>query len=142
MSGVLVRNAVDKDCDRLVELIVLLGHPITIKHVRQNLTALIAQDLTPLVAEIEGRVIGLCVPSIMQTLHRETPVGRISTMVVDGQHRSHGIGALLVAEAERRLVEHGCALIEVTSNEARARAHHFWQKQGYRHTSKRFAKEV
>lgn len=138
--SIIIRDAVDGDCDRLVELIVELGHPITVESVRPNLARLTDMGLTPLVAEIEGRVVGLCVPSIMQTLHRETPVGRISTMVVSDDHRGQGIGALLVAEAERRLVGQGCALIEVTSNEARTRAHKFWQAQGYRQTSKRFAK--
>lgn len=142
MSGVIIRDAADSDCDRLVELIVELGHPITADSVRPNLAKLIELGLAPLVAELDGRVVGLCVPSIMQTLHRETPVGRISTMVVSDDHRSHGIGALLVAEAERRLATQGCALIEVTSNETRTRAHNFWQRQGYQHTSKRFAKSV
>ena len=140
--SVTIRDAVDSDCERLTELIVELGHTITIDFVRPNLSKLIELGLTPLVAEVEGRVIGLCVPSRMQTLHRETPDGRISTMVVSGDYRSHGIGAQLVAEAERKLAAQGCALIEVTSNETRTRAHQFWQAQGYEHTSKRFAKKV
>nr|WP_294847692.1 GNAT family N-acetyltransferase [uncultured Sphingomonas sp.] len=136
--NVTIRDAVDGDCERLVEL----GHPIAIDYVRPNLAKLVKLGLTPLVADVDGLIVGLCVPSIMQTLHRETPVGRISTMVVSDDRRSQGIGALLVAEAERRLIGQGCALIEVTSNEARARAHNFWRAQGYEHTSKRFAKKV
>lgn len=142
MSEVVIREAEDDDSERLTELIVELGHPTTIEHVRPNLRALRDIGLTPLVAEADDKLVGLCVPSIMHTLHRETPVGRISTMVVDGHYRSHGIGALLVAEAERRLAAKGCGLIEVTSNESRTRAYHFWERMGYRHTSKRFAKSV
>ena len=140
--SIIIRDALDGDCERLVELIVELGHPITVDFVRPNLAKLTKMGLTPLVAEVDGWVVGVCVPSIMQTLHRETPVGRISTMVVDAHFRSHGIGALLVAEAERRLLGQGCALFEVTSNETRTRAHQFWQAQGYELTSKRFAKSV
>lgn len=135
-----IRDANDGDCERLVELIIQLGHPITLEHVRANLLALQNLRLDPLVAEIDGKVIGLCVPSVMHTLHRETPVGRVSTMVVDAALRGAGIGALLVAEAERRLATKGCTLIEVTSNNSRDLAHKFYEKLGYRYTSKRFAK--
>lgn len=142
MSETIIRDAEYDDCERLVELIVDLGHPITLDHVRANLRKLRVLRLSPLVAEIDGRVVGLCVPSIMQTLHRETPVGRISTMVVDASCRSGGVGAQLVKEAESRLAASGCALIEVTSNESRDRAHNFYEKLGYRRTSKRFAKTL
>lgn len=142
MSDIIIRSAEDRDCERLVELIIDLGHPITLDHVRSNLTRLRELGIAPIVAEKGGSVIGLCVPSMMHTLHRETPVGRISTMVVDEAHRNAGLGALLVVEAERRLAALGCALMEVTSNDSRVRAHRFYEQLGYTYTSKRFAKTL
>ena len=142
MSDVRIRNAERRDCERLVELIVDLGHPISPEKVQSNLLQLQELGLDPLVAEVEGWVVGLCVPSIMHVLHRDTPVGRISTMVVDREYRSSGIGARLVAEAEHRLANAGCALVEVTSNHIRDRAHRFYERLGYRYTSKRFAKSL
>ena len=54
--------------------------------------------------------------------------------------RGQGIGAALVAEAEKRLAAKGCGLVEVTSNRKRLRAHAFYERLGYERTSYRFAK--
>jgi GNAT superfamily N-acetyltransferase len=74
----------------------------------------------------------------MVTVHRPAPVGRVSVMIVDEAYRGRGIGALLMAEAEKRLAERGCKIIEVTSNMRRDRAHHFYEQLGYERTSYRF----
>lgn len=142
MSDLRIRSAKIGDAERLVELIVDLGHPITLEKLRANMTTLVSMGLDPIVAETGGRVVALCVPSIMQVLHRDTPVGRISTTIVDPAYRGAGLGALMVTEAERRLSEAGCALVEVTSNNSRDRAHRFYEKLGYVLTSKRFAKAL
>jgi len=127
---------------RLVELIVDLGHPITEADVRSNLEILAADDMLPLVATDGERVIGMCGLSTMVTVHRPAPVGRISVMIVDEGYRGQGIGALLVAEAERRLSKRGCKIVEVTSNQRRERAHGFYEALGYEHTSFRFMKKL
>ena len=136
------RDAEPADSDVLATLSNELGHAIGEAALRSNLVALAGLDLKPIVAVAGNTVIGMCAISIMQTLHRETLVGRISTMIVTERHRGQGIGALLVAEAERRLKVRGCRLIEVTSNERLASAHAFYQHLGYSRTSLRFAKQV
>ena len=141
-TAVTVRQALDSDAARLAELIVELGHPITKAEVRRNLEALSATSLLPLVATLADHVIGMCGISMMTTVHRDAPVGRISVMIVAGDHRSRGVGALLVAEAEKRLAALGCKIIEVTSNQRRERAHGFYEGLGYERTSYRFMKRV
>ena len=79
---------------------------------------------------------------MMTVLHRPKPVGRISMMVVAEKERGNGIGAAMVAEAEKRLAVKGCGLVEVTSNIKRLRAHGFYEKLGYERTSYRFAKSL
>jgi GNAT superfamily N-acetyltransferase len=76
------------------------------------------------------------------TVHRPAPVGRVSVMVVDEAYRGRGIGAQLLAEAEKRLTERGCEIVEVTSNVRRERAHHFYEQLGYERTSYRFMKKL
>jgi len=137
-----IREAKSADVPRLVELIVDLGHPITEADVRSNLEILAADDMLPLVATDGERVIGMCGLSTMVTVHRPAPVGRISVMIVDEGYRGQGIGALLVAEAERRLSKRGCKIVEVTSNQRRERAHGFYEALGYEHTSFRFMKKL
>jgi len=63
-------------------------------------------------------------------------------MVVDEARRGLGIGAMLLAEAEKRLSKLGCRIVEVTSNMRRERAHHFYEQLGYERTSYRFMKTL
>lgn len=137
-----IREARAPDTPRLVELITELGHPIEEADVRRNLETLERAGILPLVAVDGEHVIGMCGLSAMITVHRDAPVGRISVMIVSEGHRGGGIGAMLVAEAERRLAEIGCKILEVTSNMKRKRAHNFYEQLGYERTSHRFMKRL
>ena len=136
----IVREVRAGDAPRLSDLFDQLGHPIAESDIRANIARLDALQLLPLVADLDGDVIGLCALAVTQTIHRTYPVGRIATLVVDERHRGGGVGSRLVAEAERRLVDRGCLLVEVTSNLARPDAHRFYERLGYEATSKRFGK--
>jgi ribosomal protein S18 acetylase RimI-like enzyme len=140
--SITVREAEASDAPRLVELIIALGHPIEEADVSRNLEILAQNGMLPLVATDGDEVMGMCGISAMVTVHRPAPVGRVSVMIVDEAHRGHGIGALLMTEAERRLSQRGCKIIEVTSNMRRDRAHHFYKRLGYERTSYRFMKRL
>jgi len=140
--SITIREADASDAARLVELIIALGHPIEEVDVSRNLETLARIGILPLVATDGDQVIGMCGISAMVTVHRPAPVGRVSVMIVDEAYRGRGIGALLMAEAERRLTEQGCKIIEVTSNMRRDRAHHFYEQLGYERTSFRFMKKL
>ena len=142
MTAINVREARPSDAPRLTELITELGHPITEPDVRRNLETLSSNELLPLVAEHGDEVIGMCGLSAMTTVHRDAPVGRISVMIVAEAWRGRGVGAQLVAEAEKRLAARGCRIIEVTSNQRREQAHGFYEGLGYERTSFRFMKKM
>ena len=136
-----IREARGTDGEAIAALISDLGHIMTADGVRQRINS----NLTggpQLVATDEGRVIGLCGLHIMTVIHRPKPVGRITILEVATEHRGQGVGRALVAEAERRLREAGCCMIELTSNERLVDAHRFYDKIGYERTSKRFAKQL
>lgn len=116
-----VREARLSDAPRLVELIVELGHPIEEADAARNLEMLSETGLLPLVATDGDEVIGMCGLSAMVTVHRPAPVGRVSVMIVTEAYRGRKIGALLMAEAEKRLADRGCTIVEVTSNMSRER---------------------
>jgi GNAT superfamily N-acetyltransferase len=132
----MIREAAPEDAPAIAALIAALGYDVNEADVRARLAGAGA-----LVADAGG-VIGVVTTSIMTVLHRPRPVGRISMLVVAQAARGGGIGAALVAEAERRLGAQGCGLVEVTSNARRERAHAFYERLGYERTSWRFAKTL
>lgn len=141
MGDCLIRRAEPGDSPALARLIGQLGYDVTHDEVAARMGAMARGGRTVFVAESEGRVVGCLSTSIMQVIHRPAPVGRISMMVVEDNLRGQGIGAQLVAAAERYLVGEGCQLVEVTSNLARERAHAFYERLGYEKTSVRLARE-
>lgn len=133
-SKLSVRDARPKDAEAIAALIVALGYEVGVSEVRRRL-----KRVPALVAE-KGEVVGVVTTAVTQVLHRPRPVGRISMLAVAEAERGAGIGAALVAEAEKRLKAAGCGLVEVTSNSKRLRAHAFYERLGYARTSYRFAK--
>ena len=137
-----IRPAGAGDAHEIARLIDELGYPVTPDQVEARLKILETAGECALVAELDGKVVACLSISTTKVLHRPAPVGRISMMVVDEALRGQGIGAELVAAAERLLAERGCQLVEVTSNLRRTDAHRFWEREGYERTSARFAKQV
>jgi GNAT superfamily N-acetyltransferase len=137
-----LRAAKPGDAKRLSALLDYLGHPISEKSVRKNLAALARRKETPLVATLDKQVVGLVGIHTMVTVHRDAPVGRIPVLVVAREAQGHGIGKMLVAEAEWLLKKAGCKIVEVTSNDRRAEAHAFYRHMGYERTSIRFMKKL
>ena len=136
-----LRDARPGDAAPIAALITALGYEAGAADIRRRLAALAKAGQQAVVAE-KGRVVGILTTSMMTVLHRPKPVGRISMLVVAEDVRGGGIGAALVAEAEKRLAAKGCGLVEVTSNRKRLRAHAFYEKLGYERTSYRFAKTL
>jgi N-acetylglutamate synthase-like GNAT family acetyltransferase len=142
VSRIALREAVAADAEHIAALIDQLGYPVSAEDVAERLNLIEAIGQKVLVAELDGRAIGCLSTSTMTVLHRPAPVGRISMMVIAEDLRGQGIGAKLVAAAERTLRDKGCQLVEVTSNLRRTDAHRFWERIGYDRTSVRFAKDI
>ena len=136
-----LRDARPGDADSIAALIAALGYEASAADVKRRLAALVKGGQEIVVAA-KGRLVGVLTTSTMIVLHRPKPVGRISMLVVAEEARGAGIGAALVAEAEKRLAAKGCGLVEVTSNVKRLRAHGFYERLGYERTSYRFAKSL
>jgi GNAT superfamily N-acetyltransferase len=137
-----IRDAKPSDAERLAELIEELGHEITEKQVRKNLSALKKSGEIPLVATLDKRVVGMCGVGSRVVVHRPAPLGRITALVVAKEAQGEGIGRILVKAAEDWMRKKGCQLVEVTSNDRRAEAHAFYRHMGYERTSIRFFKKL
>ena len=137
-----VREAKASDADDIVALNRLLGADVDARVVRKGIATLGRAQLSPLVATLGKKVIGVCAIHAMTTIHRDRPVGRISHLVVAEDHRGQGIGRMLTEAAEQRLKKLGCGIIEVTSNDRLPKAHAFYRHLGYERTSMRFVKKL
>ncbi|MFL6765550.1 MAG: GNAT family N-acetyltransferase [Sphingomicrobium sp.] len=137
-----LREAKPSDAPRLVDLIHELGHEISEKAVRKNLSKLKKSGELPLVATLDREAVGLIGVHKSVMIHREAPVGRISPLVVAEKAQGFGLGRMLVEAAEALLKEAGCQIVEVTSNDRRAEAHAFYRHMGYERTSIRFMKKL
>lgn len=142
MDAPVIRLANATDADAISELFGQLGHPAGPDEVAARLERFAQANEEALVAEIGGEVVGVTALSVMPTLHRPTSVGRMSVLVVAETVRGRGVGRALVAAAEARLRERGCALVEVTSNQRRIEAHRFYEGLGYEKTSFRLFKPL
>lgn len=138
----MIRPAEAADAVALAGLIGQLEYAVTAREVAARLALMQAEGREVLVAELGGAVVGCLSTSVMRVLHRPAPVGRISMMVVAESQRSRGVGAALVAAAERVLAEQGCHMVEVTSHARRERAHRFYERLGYEKTSVRLMKRL
>ncbi|MGB7213417.1 MAG: GNAT family N-acetyltransferase [Gemmatimonadales bacterium] len=140
----MIRLATTGDAPAITVLLAQLGYPAAAAEIAARLTKMTA--LGPpdrvVVAVLEGQVVGVMTLHLTPELHRANPIGRVTALVVDEQTRGSGVGAEMMAEAERILRADGAGLLEVTSNMRRTDAHRFYERLGYLKTSFRFAKDL
>jgi ribosomal protein S18 acetylase RimI-like enzyme len=122
----------------------LLGQLSGISPSRDDLTrdiaALRKSSAGVQIAEL-GHPVGCIAWAVVPTLQRG-PVGRITVLVVDEDHRRQGIGTRLLAAAEAALAKKGCALIEAMSDIEIKNAHNFFRTLKFDQTSYRFARKI
>lgn len=137
----ILREARPDDAGAISVLIAQLGFDAGAERLSERIVQFTSRNESVLIVETK-RIVGCVTWHIMQVIHRETAVGRITMLVVDKSVRGRGLGALLVAEVENRVIAQGCGLIEVTSNDRLVGAHAFYENLGYEKTSVRFGKKL
>ena len=137
-----IRTARAEDATSLAGLIEELGFSAAADAVAQRLDSLARGGETTLVGVQGTEVLGFVTVHVTPVLHRPTPVGRMTALVVTERSRGRGLGRALVSAAERYLADAGCALVEVTSNRDLIGTHVFYERLGYAITSYRFRKTL
>src|SRR5271156_2121827 len=129
-----IRSARPDAASALAGLFTELGFPASSSEMAKQLEGFLPSE-SVLVADRNGSVLGVVTAHVTPVLHRATPVGGLTALVVTERARGQGIGRMLVENAERLLGERGCQLIELTSNQQLADAHQFYRRLGYELTS-------
>ena len=120
-----------------------LGYATSADEMRGRLEGISSHpDYMTYVAELEGEVVGIVGAGISRYYEKGGVYGRLLALAVDKRQRGRGIGASLVAEAERRLKEAGATSVIVNSGSQRSDAHRFYRRLGYIETGLRFVKEL
>ena len=121
-----LRTAHPEDADQIAPLLGQLGYPATAQEVRARL-----QRADALVAEQDGRIIGLAAIHLRHNLERDAPTCRLTALVVDELARRRGVGRTLleavIAEAERE----GCHRVEITLRPEREAAKALYRSFGF-----------
>ncbi|SDK95152.1 GNAT family N-acetyltransferase [Aliiruegeria lutimaris] len=85
-----------------------------------------------IVGEIDGAVVATYQLTMISGLSlKAARRAQVESVRVAADHRGKGLGAALMQDAEARARAGGCALIQLTSNKARERAHGFYSDLGY-----------
>jgi predicted N-acetyltransferase YhbS len=120
----------------------VLGYPATGADVRDRLTRMKADSVVVLVAELDGRVVGIVTGHVVHTIHSTPVVAWLTTLSVSERHQRQGIGATLTRSLEDWARNQGAVRVSLTSGLQRAGAHDFYQGLGYERTGVRLTKPL
>ena len=76
------------------------------------------------------------------SLHHAGRIAEVMELAVAPGHRGRGLGARLLAEAERIALENGCVQIELACNRLRTNAHRFYEREGMKNFHCKFSKPL
>ena len=141
IAPVQIRAGRLNDAAAMAGLMQQLGYPTTLAEMLERLRTILAQaEYATLVAECEGRVVGIIGLRLGHYYEHTGQYGQILALVVDQQYRGQQIGATLIATGEQWLCERGARAVIVNSGRTRAAAHRFYERHSYAATGLRFVK--
>ena len=128
-----IRPGTARDARRLAELAGQLGYEATADQALARLSDIVGRDDETVLVAVDGddRPVGWITVARVRTLTDDATV-LIGGLVVDEGRRSSGVGAELLAAGEDWAREHGATEIVVRTRTTRARAHRFYEREGYR----------
>lgn len=141
VEGLDLRGAVPADADDVAALLTQLGYPCEAADAAERIATVLHNDRQALIlARSRGAVCGLLALDYMYYLPLGTTTCRVTALVVSSDAQGHGVGRLLLRDAERRARIGGAARLEVTSASHRTEAHAFYRACGFSDGAARFVK--
>ncbi len=104
--------------------------------------AISSHDAVVVVADDDGRLIGLCTGYMDLHSVRYGYRAWVEDLVVDPNRRSEGVGKALLDAAKHWGRERGATHLELDSGDARHDAHRFYEREGPTWTSRQFSWEL
>jgi GNAT superfamily N-acetyltransferase len=139
---VTIREARPDDAAAIADLLGQLGYPTVAESVEPRIERMLAAGDRLVVAELDGRVVGLANLHVSPSIEYDAPAAKLGALVVDEAHRGTGIGRALVEALEAEARALGCAVFFLTTAEPRADAHAFYEEIGLEHTGRRYGKKL
>ena len=138
-----IRDAELSDAAELAVLVSELGYRTTGTEMESRLVSIL-KDLRykTLVALEDEKICGMIGTFSASSYLRNDLNGRIIALVVSMESRQRGIGARLIAAAEKDFAKRGITRVTVTTRFEREEAHQFYEKVGYARTGFRFGKNL
>ena len=138
-----IRDAELSDAAELAALACELGYETTGAEMESRLVSILKDPrYKTLVALKNEKICGMIGTfSASSYLHNDLN-GRIIAFVVSRESRRRGIGAQLIAAAEKDFARRGITRVRLTTRFERDEAHQLYEKLGYARTGFRFAKNL
>src|SRR6266513_676301 len=138
-----IRDGELSDAPELAALMCELGYETTIAEMESRLISILNDPrYKTLVALNSDKICGMIGTFSASSYFHNDLNGRIIALVVSRESRRHGIGARLIAAAEKDFAQRGITRVTLTTRFERAEAHQFYKKLGYARTGFRFAKSL
>jgi len=129
--AVSVRTARASDAGDVAHLTAQLGYDVETSVLRARLSRILERpDQRFLIAERDARPVGWLHAAMWEYVEADAFV-LIGGLVVDRAHRRQGIGRVLMEDAERWALQHGCSVVRLWSSAGRIHAHQFYERLGY-----------
>jgi N-acetylglutamate synthase-like GNAT family acetyltransferase len=135
----IIREATPADATAISRLLDQLGYDAPVDMLVQKLRCFESAMLDAAFVASEASTILGCISIHAQELfHAKGRLGRITSLIVDEEHRGAGVGRTLVGYATALFREFGCTRIEVTSGDHRHAAHAFYAAMDFVKDERRF----
>lgn len=133
-----IRTAKIEDLESLKILLNQLGYNKPIEWLQQKLENYLNSDMYEVLVAEDGRIIVGFVTLILYESFVFDKCMHVETLVIDENIRGKGIGAKLMAAAEKFAEENNCNLIELLTLNKRRKdgTHNFYEKLGYQDQDK------
>jgi GNAT superfamily N-acetyltransferase len=144
MTKRVIRQMRPDDAGAVAMLATQLGYPSSEAELARRIPVVIGREETAAMVAQDGNAIVAWIHVELRRALVSDGEAQVMALVVDESCRGRGIGAALMAEAERWAREHGAGKLRVGSRTTREGAHQFYLRHGYTlaKTSHWFEKEL